>query len=109
MPSSLQVGPHSFKVKTGKKARQRLVEDSTNGHAILNQSTIRIDTQRPHSQQAVTLLHEVLHAVWYNTSLGLTHDDEVQEAVVTALTPLLLDTFLRNPKLVEFLCTGTTT
>jgi hypothetical protein len=53
----------------------------------------------PRARVAVTLLHEVVHAIFKIAGLP----NEKEEDTVTRLSPLLLDTLRRNPDLVAYL------
>jgi hypothetical protein len=53
--------------------------------------------------QAVTLLHEVIHAVFSQVGMRDTLDHNVEEAVIKRQTPLLLQVLRENPKLIEYL------
>lgn len=48
-----------------------------------------------------TLLHEILHCL--GGTIGLFDDGKVEERVIAALSPLVLDALRRNPELVRFL------
>lgn len=52
-------------------------------------------------RQRLTLLHEVMHFAW--SIARLPDDEEVEEAAVARLTPLLLSFLRDNPKAVEYL------
>ena len=48
-----------------------------------------------------TFLHELLHACLFASGMPLGHEEE--ERIVSALTPILLDTLRRNPAVVAYL------
>ena len=56
------------------------------------------------TQQQDTLLHEVLHMIWDNfPRVDLLNQKDVEETVVSGLSPYLLAVLRDNPRLVEFL------
>lgn len=109
-PDVIHVGPHPYRVvcEQGAMAKARVEANDVSligchdGGAI----TITVDPDLPPSQLADTLLHEVLHAVLAHTAADSTltsHSEGLDEYIVRAVTPLLLDVLQRNPGLVEFL------
>jgi len=62
---------------------------------------LMVNPNMPPDQIADTLLHEMLHAIWYTVQAGL--DEDEQERVVGSIASTLLDTLRRNPSLVAFL------
>lgn len=69
-------------------------------------STIMVDPTLNIRLQQETLLHELLHVIVGQTNLAsdggpLTGDSE--EQAIRAISPILIDTLRRNPKLVAFL------
>lgn len=104
VPEALCIGPHVYEVRTSRDVTQDLRADSNTGRCRPDFLTIDIDPEHPLTVVAETLLHEVLHACV--AQAGLTHalaDDDLEERVVLAVTPPLLDTLRSNPELVAFL------
>lgn len=102
-PRHITLGPHRFTVDSTDETGTLLHDEGARGDSRPDQLLIRIDTRRPHTAVAETLLHEALHCAWQLTPLRTTHDDAGEEAVVTALAPLLLELLQRNPKLLRYL------
>ena len=50
-----------------------------------------------------TLLHEVVHAILWQTGLQARFDGDSEEEFVRCFSPALLDTLQRNPKFVAYL------
>lgn len=110
MPETVQVGPHRYQVVATTEAVMEARNNAGNaglvGHHDAMRCRLTVDPDIPPSQAADTLLHEVLHAV-----LMVTGADEqlarrkagLDEYVICALTPTLLDVLQRNPDLVAFL------
>lgn len=99
VPSSVQILGHCFRIDSSPEASKLLKADETNGDCHADECLIRLDSTRPPSLVAQTLLHEVLHAVWVFTPLPTKREEDV----VTALSPILLDVLRRNPEVVAFL------
>lgn len=98
IPSSVQILGHRFTVDSSPEASKLLKADDTNGDCTADELLIRLDPTRPRSLVAQTLIHEVLHASWAYTSLRTKHEEDT----ITALSPLLLGVFRRNPEFVAF-------
>lgn len=100
LPASILVGPHRYRVRTGKQ-HDRILGDNA-GHCVADQLTIRISRDLPPSVKAETVLHEALHAIWDQSPMR-NREDDVEEDVVSMFAPPLLDLLRRNPVLVAFL------
>lgn len=94
-PRHIQVGPFRYRVRVDQ------IDDC--GTTDPDRLTITLRESNPSDVQRETLLHEVLHAVLANCGLAKELGDDQEEHVVRALSPILLDTFDRNPRLVDFL------
>lgn len=109
IPTHVQVGPWKITVvcdaaelaKEQAKARDgRVGSYDSNGQRVI------IDPDLGPDQTAGTLLHEVLHACFSTAGLDgedLKNSEDVEEAVVRSLEPILLDTLRRNPSLIAYL------
>lgn len=95
MPSVIQIGPYRFAVE--------LNETADSGQFLHESQKILIGPENGPDARADTLLHEVLHG--HFVLLGLREDisKKLEEKIVLALAPLLLDTLRKNPKLVAYL------
>lgn len=102
IPQVLHLGPHVYELRSDTDTARLLRDEDARGDSRPDQLLIRIDTDRPHTGVAETLLHEALHCVWHQTSLRVDLCDD-EEKAVTALAPLLLELMRRNPDLVAFL------
>lgn len=105
MLKSVQVGPFRFKIKWSKKAlnKHRLKTDlDAVGLTLIDDQMILIDPHVGADMQRETLFHEVLHACWFVCGFRETKK-LTEEQTIVALSPVLLDTLRRNPKLVEAL------
>ena len=70
------------------------------GKISLDRGLIMLDPAIPADNQAETLMHEILHGVWYAYNL---EDGLKEEAVVTALGTGLMAVFVDNPDLMKVL------
>ena len=98
-PRTIAVGPYRFTVT------QAPLENPTDGtlhsYAVTqkNQETITLHTGQSAGNLRDTLFHEVLHTCWHAGCLPSGQEEEI----IGTLSPLLLDTLRRNPRLIEFL------
>ena len=78
----------------------KLASDSsqTFGSTICRTQTITIDPEAPFQYQQKTLLHEILHACWWQT--GLTKDENIkqenEEKIIHALSSALFQVLKEN-------------
>lgn len=106
IPDHITVGPHQVQVRHDHDTAQLLRGDGTRGDSRPDELIIRLDPERPHTGVAETLLHEVIHMAWHQTSLRCTPDlVDHEEPIVTALAPVLLGVLRANPQLVAYLTT----
>lgn len=101
LPRDILIGPHLYKVRSGKKAAAKM-DDGQLGESCSRSLTIWVHPNQHDSSVADTLLHEVLHACWDQTSLRCL-DSAQEEAAVSSLAPLLLAVLRANPDLVDAL------
>jgi hypothetical protein len=108
IPSTVLIGTQLFEVSLRDPKQDGMLSDSSLGYTLGTENLIVIDMTLKGSKQKVTLLHEILHAIYSvfdNTSKPSKKDDfEVWEHYFIGLyeEPLLL--VLRdNPDLVEYL------
>lgn len=102
VPPSITLGPHLYEIRCDTDTARLLRDEESKGDSRPDHLLIRLDTDRPHTGLAETLLHEALHCVWHQTSLSVDHG-EAEEQIVTALAPLVLQLLRANPDLVTFL------
>lgn len=97
MPSTVKVGPHYYTILRLPKKRM----EGDLGSCNFTTSTIRVRARLRLSKSQEILLHELLHATTYPSAC----DDKpmLDEAFVTAVTPLLLQTMKDNPELLAYL------
>ena len=102
IPETIRIGPHTYEIRHDPETAKRVRAAGHAGNSEASQLLIQLDVDLPHTQLADTLLHEALHCMWNQTSLpaGLSAEEE---AVVLALSPLLLGVLRDNPELVAYL------
>ena len=106
LPTSIDIGPFSYKITIDELTRQRAQETSrTNllGETDHDKLQIIIDASAPIGLLRETLLHETLHTIAKVS--GLTHDwdTDEEEGIIQRICPLLLEVFRRNPSVVAYL------
>jgi len=103
LPEQIRVGPHTITIVSDQAdMNRRSVEGKhdLDGQFDHRKNEIAVHPGQHPDQQAETLLHEILHAVFGFTKLDDLSNDE---DVVNRLAPALLDTLRRNPALVMYL------
>jgi hypothetical protein len=96
-PTSVQVGAMSFRI-----VFDDALADAGDcwGRIDYPRQIIFLDSRTQPDHLAITVLHEVLHAVH---RIAGVQSDAKEEAIVTQYAPLLLDVLRRNPDLVAYL------
>lgn len=100
IPSRLKVGAYHYKVSMAP-----LTDEGRVGQTYPSRQEIQIAPgQAPHYERD-TVIHELLHAIMQQTSLSkmTLWDEGVEEAIVLAVSPLLLQTLRENPRLTNYL------
>lgn len=103
VPGSLLLGAHVYEVRADKDTARLLRDEDSRGDSRPDQLIIRIDADRPHTAVAETLWHEAMHCAWNHTGLNLGLEEDDEEKIVTAISPLLFELLRRNPDLVAYL------
>lgn len=97
IPKKVKIGPHIYIVK--------LEKDLSGNHGLMGQSRhtsseIVIDPNLSGSQLEDTLLHEILHAIQFQTRF-ISDGEKDEELAVSRLTPLLLQVIKDNPEIFK--------
>ncbi len=74
--------------------------DGDCGNCDPNLGVIWVSDKMPLEEQAVTLLHEVLHAIWSDRAMP---EKAIEEAAVDGLSRGLATVFIDNPEFLEWL------
>lgn len=101
-PKEIEVGPYVYSILCGDApSRTQLGGDC--GETDSSELVIRINGDRVSGVRRETTLHEVLHALTDMAGLVEQYGTKTDEQWCRRVTPLLLDTLRRNPKLCAFL------
>lgn len=108
MPSAIKVGRHRYRVVNDVAEWNSLsngtgVRHSDHGATHHHWSLIAINPTDSPSQQADSLLHEVLHVIWFVASLDHMPEGDREEPTVARLTPWLSLVLCDNPDMMAFL------
>lgn len=95
------VGPHRYTVTSTELADVSLDACDEIGRCTPHLCEILVHSQATLSMQRDALVHEVLHAIWYQSGLSAAELNE-ELTVLTLATPLL-DVLQQNPAFVDFL------
>ncbi len=102
-PDSVVVGVFTFEIVWD----DNLSQFSASGATNFDMSMIAIDPTNSAQTQRETLVHEVLHAAWKQTSLRTRIPDEDAnsdgELVIQDLSPLIYDFIRNNREVVRWL------
>lgn len=98
-PKVIYVGTFDYDVEV-KKLQTDLFGETDNTN-----STISLHKKQSLANLRDTLMHEVLHAVFFASGICrlLGWDNETEEKAIRMLTPWLLQLIQENPALIEFL------
>ena len=99
-PRFIQIGSVRYEV-----APDELEDDGAFGKLLKKGQKILVQRAQAPDCERDTVLHETMHAILFHTGTlsGMNWTSDQEEAIVSAITPLLLDTLQRNPKLVSYL------
>lgn len=106
MPDGIQVGPHRYSVSCDRNALNAAgiaMSSDLLGHSDHKTLAITLADDLAPSAKRDTLLHEVLHAAFDQTSIAHDIGDKEEERLILRLSPVLLDVLRRNPELVAYL------
>lgn len=105
-PRKLKIWGHEYRVL---KQKDPKTFDGNNSTSVLgwcsnNEQAIAIKTSMPASREAEVLLHEVLHAVAYNTGLFWTYPNkhDLEEHVVDTIANGIILVLKDNPTLIDY-------
>jgi hypothetical protein len=103
-PKTIRIGPHEYEVRSdpglGEKA-------GAMGASSEDNAAIVLDTNVAKTMQRETLVHEILHCMWKQTSLRIRWPDSDPnspgEGIIQDLAPLLYGFIRDNREVVEWL------
>jgi len=97
LPRSLKIGPFHFSVKRVACIKRKEAVWGETNHWV---SAIKIKRSLSVQNQAVVLMHEIIHAsLWICQKYELNHD----EVFVDQLAKMLIDTLWNSPGLLRYL------
>lgn len=99
-PSKVRVGAHVYSLRFDDELHRHNLTGLCSTEPLW--ISIAPNTMAPTSEKE-TVLHELMHAAWNQTSLAKKVSSDDQEEAVWALAPLLLSVLRDNPKLVSYL------
>jgi hypothetical protein len=108
-PESVKVGPYRYKVVVDAARIKELEKESdTELYGITTHGHLEIALHPDVADTVLreTLLHETLHAVFYNIGLSDRLTDKTEEHMIRALSPALFALLRDNPDLVAYLVGG---
>ena len=108
LPKMVKVGPYKYSIVTDRTKCRNASKKKDKylwGETSPVYQTIYLNPDQGADSKADTLLHELLHAVWYHQGMR-EHKIESEEQIVATLAPGILDVLRRNPKIVEYLVNG---
>jgi hypothetical protein len=79
------------------------IEDDNLGLTSHSKFLVKVKSKQIPLEEADTLIHEVLHVIWYHMGLCADNSDDVEERFVRTLATGLVCTFLENEKLLTYL------
>lgn len=97
LPKKVKIGPFWFSVE-----KTSLLEDKV-GMMDYRKQKIFIFDDMNEDIMADTLLHEILHTIFYASGVNEDFDHDGQERIVNTFATPLLQIIRDNPELVEFL------
>ncbi len=109
LPPEIKIGPYNYRIQiseTAIAAASVVAQRGLIGSCDRRQTTLIIKPGLSPTMEVSTVLHEVIHAITDSTGLTETITHELEETIVNALAPTLLDTLRRNPQLVAYLLEG---
>lgn len=107
LPKTLKIGPYVYTVSVQEDMKSPNGDYPVWGWHSLGRLSICLEKNIPTSIQKMALLHEILHACFSLAEIGGDPSkdpiDLTEEDIICRLTPCLLQTFIDNPKLMEYI------
>lgn len=97
-PAVVYVGPVDYEIKQPKQF-------DLLGETLAEQATIKLRRKQSESTKRVTLLHEILHAIFWESGYRQIEDMSAkrEERIIQALAPWLVSVIRDNPDLVKYI------
>lgn len=103
IPTTIRIGPYDYTVIVDSERIKELErETSSELYGITSPGILEIALQPNVADMVLreTLLHELIHALFYNTGISERFTDKTEEQIVRALSPALFSLLRDNPALV---------
>lgn len=98
--NQVQVGPFNYTVvcDRGELNKEASPEEKLVGYCDHHNQRLVIDGSQSTQMMKETILHEFLHACFFTSGLScrLEQEENLEEWIISALSPILYDCFLRN-------------
>ena len=106
LPTKVIIGPHTLILRCAKSALQHLqgAREATGyyGAESIAEGMIAIDTGLHYDKEAVTIMHECLHAILDIYRLDRFIREEKAEELLSLIAPMLISLLRDNPDLVAY-------
>jgi hypothetical protein len=96
MVDTVRISHYDFKIERVKG--KTMAANEVFGLCDKNKQVIYMDTTATDSVQLDTLLHEILHGIWWT---GALEDEDKEERIVSVLATGLVQVFKDNPSILE--------
>jgi hypothetical protein len=107
IPTSVQIGPQTFKIEFRSPEKDGMLNDGTQGYTLDAGNLIVVSNGISVDKQQITLMHEILHAMRMVFENGLPEKKASMEKwehfFIGVYENALLMFFRDNPELVEWL------
>lgn len=111
-PKTVRIGPYIYRISSDAaewkkhvaKIRKENPEDHEEacGYTVNLRQLILLDPDQEKDMLADTLLHEILHALYYTSGLGEI-ESPTEEQIVFIYSPHLLALLRNNPEILQFM------
>ena len=104
LPKSVRVGFRTYNIESIDEVGRA---EGANGLHLGDQHIIRVACQLPASEQAMVLMHEILHGVWEINSLDEVETKSITEELICRVYGnQLTQVFQDNPKIMDWIGTN---
>lgn len=103
LPSHIVLLPHTIELCTDAQTVNNCFSDGVRGDCDPERLRMRINTAYPHSVQASTVFHELVHLMIAHSGVKDMLDHDAEERICNSLAPMLVNFVRDNHVLVEWL------
>lgn len=105
LPKRVLVAPHWYELQHDEESMNAV---DLFGHCDNDNGVIRYSKKQSFSQLQETVVHELIHALLFQTELEHLFNDDQKEQLCRGLAPRILALLQQNPRLVAWLTEGVT-